>query len=241
MQSGNTEAVISARFNGPPGSGNGGYSCGVLAAHIAGPARIRLHVPPPLDKPMRITDTEDGGVQMHDGDVLVGSGAAAILDLDIPAAPSLQVAKEAMKAFPAYDSHSFPTCFVCGPGRSSCDGLEIFPGPLPDNGAHQSLLACVWQPSADLSNAQGNICEEFLWSALDCPGYFAAMGAQLRPAVLGELTGEIKTAVACDYPLIVYAWPLGCEGRKYYGASAIATAGGDLVASSKSTWIELKP
>ena len=66
------------------------------------------------------------------------------------------------------------------------------------------------------------------------------MGAQLRPAVLGELLGEIKTAVAGADPLIVYAWPLGGEGRKYYGATAIATAGGDVVACSKSTWIELQ-
>ena len=42
--------IIPSRFNGPPDSGNGGYSCGVLAAFIDGPARVRLHVPPPLDK-----------------------------------------------------------------------------------------------------------------------------------------------------------------------------------------------
>ena len=44
-------AVVSipSRFNGPPLSGNGGYSCGVLAAFIDGPAQVRLHVPPPLD------------------------------------------------------------------------------------------------------------------------------------------------------------------------------------------------
>ena len=41
---------IPARFNGPPASGNGGYSCGVLAACVAGPARVRLHAPPPLDR-----------------------------------------------------------------------------------------------------------------------------------------------------------------------------------------------
>ena len=40
-----TQVTIPARYNGPPDSGNGGYSCGVLAAFIDGPARVRLHSP----------------------------------------------------------------------------------------------------------------------------------------------------------------------------------------------------
>lgn len=231
------QTVISSRFNGPPTSGNGGYSCGVLAAHIEGAARIRLHVPPPLDRPLRITDHE-GGVAMFDEDTLVATGAATKLELDVPTAPTYEQALDAMKLYASYADHAFPTCFVCGPGREACDGLEIYPGAVAGEGAH--ILACVWQPREDMQNAQGNVLPEIVWAALDCPGYFAAMEGNLRPALLGELTGELHRDFAGSKPLIVYSWPLGGEGRKYYGGTAITTQSGELLASSKSTWIELK-
>ena len=41
---------IDRRFCGPPNSGNGGYVCGLLAAHIDGGAEITLRVPPPLEQ-----------------------------------------------------------------------------------------------------------------------------------------------------------------------------------------------
>jgi hypothetical protein len=229
-------AFIPARFNGPPTSGNGGYSCGLLAAHIEGPARIRLHVPPPLETELRVSKAAEGGAQMYDGETLVGSGEPAALVLEVPAPPSPEAALAAMTGFPWYEGHTFPTCFVCGPERDQHDGLELFPGPVPGEG----MWACLWRPAADLLDAQGNIRPEILWAALDCPGFFAALGELLRPAVLGELVGELRAEVAGLQPLVVYAWPLGSEGRKFYAGTAIATADGDIVACAKSTWIALK-
>lgn len=230
------QTVIPGRFNGPPGSGNGGYSCGVLAAHVAGCARIRLHVPPPLDTELRITRLPEGGVRMHTGDTLVGSGEPDTLDMAVPAPPSPLAALAAMDGFPCYTGHAFPTCFVCGPQRTSHDGLELFPGPVADS----QLWACLWRPRPDMLDERGNIRPEILWAALDCPGYFAALGEQLLPAVLGELTGELRAVVSGDQALTVYAWPLGAEGRKYHAGTAIATASGAIVAASRSTWIVLK-
>ena len=69
---------IPARFNGPPNSGNGGYSCGVLAAFIDGPSRVRLHVPLPLDRELRVVEAQDGRVEMYDGDTLVIDDFGAI-------------------------------------------------------------------------------------------------------------------------------------------------------------------
>jgi len=39
--------TIERRFCGPPESGNGGYSCGLLAAHVGGPAEVTLRRSPP--------------------------------------------------------------------------------------------------------------------------------------------------------------------------------------------------
>ena len=229
-----TQTTISARFNGPPASGNGGYSCGVLAAHITGPARIRLHVPPPLDTALRFVSTA-GGAEMYDGDTLVASGEATSLQLEVPNPPSEAEALAAMDGFPFYEGHAFPTCFVCGPEREAHDGLKLFPGPV----AGSSVWACLWQPTEDLLDAKGNIRPEIIWSALDCPGYFAAMGGVLRPALLGELASELRETVSGGGPLVVYAWSIGEEGRKIYAGTAVAS-GGKVVARASSTWISLK-
>ncbi len=231
------EFTIPARFNGPPGSGNGGYSCGLLAAFIDGPARVRLHAPPPLDTPMQLFDTGSGSIEMRDGEVLVGSAAPAPLELEPPTPPSLSQAQEAAGRYPCYVGHNFPTCFVCGPDRPGHDGLELFPGPVHD----WSLVACPWQPAADLLDDRGIVRPEFVWAALDCPGYFAAMGDDIRPAVLGELDGELRADVPGSETLVVYAWPMGGEGRKHHAGCAIATVRGAILALSKSTWILLAP
>ena len=47
-----TERVsIARRFNGPPSSGQGGYSCGLLGERFeGGNAAVSLRVPPPLER-----------------------------------------------------------------------------------------------------------------------------------------------------------------------------------------------
>ncbi len=227
---------IPSRFNGPPDSGNGGFSCGVLAAHVDGPARVRLHVPPPLDRPLEVRPTADGGVEMVDGEILVGTAVPAPFDLEVPEAPAIERAKDAMCRYPCYQGHVFPTCFVCGPGRPAHDGLEIFPGPVED----WSLLASAWKPDKDLLDGGGKVKTEIVWSALDCPGYFACMGQRPRPAVLGELQLKMLGRVPGDEILVVFAWPLGQDGRKLYGGTALAKADGTVLACARSTWILLK-
>ena len=227
---------IPSRFNGPPGSGNGGYSCGVLARFIDGPARVRLHVPPPLDTPMTVKESAHGGVEMYDGDRLVGSAVPAPLELEVPPAPSPADAEDAASRYPCYEGHVFPTCFVCGPGRPAHDGLELFPGPVTD----WNLLACTWHPASDLLDGNGNVKPEIVWSALDCPGYFACMGEHPAPAVLGELqAGQLAPVPGLD-PLVVFAWPLGEEGRKRFAGTAVATADGTVLARARATWILLR-
>ena len=40
--------TVARRFCGPPGSGNGGYVCGLIAGFLDGPAEVTLRLPPPL-------------------------------------------------------------------------------------------------------------------------------------------------------------------------------------------------
>lgn len=228
-------AVVSipSRFNGPPLSGNGGYSCGVLAAFIDGPAQVRLHVPPPLDRELRVVEAQDGRVEMYDGETLVGSGAPAREVIEPPSSPSLEQAADASSRYLGRHGHPLGTCFVCGPNRPGHDGLELFTGPVRDWG----LLACTWQPADDLLDETGKVCAKFVWAALDCPGYFAAIGSDLRLALLGELYAELREPVPGGKPLVVFSWPIGEDGRKLYAGAAIATENGEVLACSRSTWI----
>ncbi|MCW8925375.1 MAG: hypothetical protein OQJ84_03885 [Xanthomonadales bacterium] len=224
---------IPSRFNGPPLSGNGGYSCGLLAAFIDGPARVRLHVPPPLDRELRVVEAQTGRVEMYDGDTLVGSGVSARETIAPPVAPSQAKAADAANRYIGRHGHPLGTCFVCGPDRPARDGLELFTGPVED----WSLLACTWQPADDLLDDAGNVRPEFVWAALDCPGYFAAIGSDLRLALLGELYAELHAPVPGGEPLVVFSWPIGEDGRKLYAGAAVATRDGNILACSRSTWI----
>jgi hypothetical protein len=50
--------TIEGRFNGPEGSGNGGYTCGLLARELDGEAEVTLRRPPPLDRPLVLVRDE---------------------------------------------------------------------------------------------------------------------------------------------------------------------------------------
>jgi hypothetical protein len=229
------ELTIPARFNGPARSGNGGYSAGLVAAHVEGTASVRLHSPPPLDKPLQVSRV-GASVEVRDGDILVATGRPAQLQLDIPPAPALGQARDARAGFPGFTRHLYPTCFVCGPARPDRDGLELFPGPLQDGRTY----ACPWRPRADFLDEAGNVQPVFVWSALDCPGGYGAFRDHQAPILLGELTLAQYAPVPGGQELVVYAWSLGAEGRKFFGGAAIASSAGDVLAASRSTWIAVK-
>ena len=226
------EIVIARRFRGPPNSANGGYACGVLAEGINGGAMITLRLPPPLDHPLTLTG--DGAQsRLVDGNALMGEGAAAELDLEVPEAPSLTVATEAARHYPGFDFHPFEECFVCGPRRAEGDGLRIFPGRVDGGGP----AAAPWTPHESLRGIDGLVDRRYVWSALDCPSYFGLH--RLPMALLGRLTARIDRVPAVEERLIAMGWPLQVDGRKHHAGSALVSADGELLASATAVWIEL--
>lgn len=222
--------VIEARFNGPPNSGNGGYSCGVIAEGIAGTAQVRLRVPPPLGRPLSL-EGDGTSASLQDGDLVVGEAVAAELDLTVPALPGWDDAKEASKRYVGFEDHPFPTCFVCGPDREVGDGLRIFAGAVD-----QHLYAAPWTPHPSFAEEGGAIGSRYVWAALDCPSFFSNPGAP--PALLGQLTAQIARLPVAGEPVIAIAWPIRTEGRKHHAGSALATADGELIGKARALWIE---
>lgn len=231
------EIRIDRRFRGPPDSGNGGYVCGVLAAQLEGPATVRLLAPPPLDRPLQLR-TEEDALRLFDGDRPIAQARPAMLELVPPPAPDLAAVRAVAPRYVGFHSHPFPGCFVCGPQRREDDGLRIFPAAVDGF----DLVAAVWTPAANLAAPDGLVRSEFVWSALDCTGFFAfAPLPEGAPALLGELSARIDGDVRAGEPHLVSGWRLGSEGRKRFAGSAIHAADGRPIAVARATWIVVPP
>jgi hypothetical protein len=229
---------IAPRFCGPPGSGNGGYVAGRLAAFVeASAVAVRLRRPPPLARPLAVRRADDGTAVLLDGDVTVAEARPAEIDLAPPPAPSHEEAVRASQGFRGHDEHVFPSCFVCGPERAPGDGLRIFPGPLGEGGS----FAAPWVPDASLAGADDVVAREFLWAALDCPGAFAFPQPAGRVVLLGELRVALDGAVRVGERCVLTSWHLGSEGRKHFTGSALHGGDGTRRGLALGTWIEVEP
>lgn len=225
--------TIPNRFNGPPGSGNGGYVCGIMAKLIDGASEATLRAPPPLEAPLMLE--RDGDiVTLRHGDALIGEAKPVMFDLVAPLSPSLEEARAAAKRYAGLHEHRYPTCFVCGTGRPAHDGLDLFTGPVEG----RDIVACTWRPGADLADANGVVLSEFVHAALDCPSYWALPHAG-KPALLARLISSIDAPLPrAGEELIVAAWPLSSNGRKHRGAAALYHGDGALIARAEALWIE---
>src|SRR5438128_1766437 len=76
--------VIEKRFCGPPKSANGGYVCGLLAAHIDGDAEITLRAPPPLGQRLDLVAGEHG-VELRKEETTLATGRR--VRIDVPEIP----------------------------------------------------------------------------------------------------------------------------------------------------------
>ena len=210
---------IDRRFNGPPTSGNGGVSCGLLAAHVDAPAvEVTLRRPPPLEVDMRIENGE-----LYDGDLLVATAVPGTVDLEPPAPVTVEQAAAAEPRFLGFVEHPYPGCFVCGTDRPPPDGLGVRPGRVAPY-----TVASRWLPES---------ADPFLvWAALDCPGGWASEEAG-RPMVLGRMTLRQLRPPRVGGPHVVMGWLLRIEGRKTFSGSALYDADGTLHAIAQQTWI----
>ncbi|GAA4482239.1 hypothetical protein GCM10023094_31790 [Rhodococcus olei] len=221
--------VIPARFNGPDGSGNGGYVAGVTAATLGeGPATVSLRLPPPLETALGVA-TADGRTVVSDGDATVVEATAAP-DVEIPVVErvDLATARAASDAASgAVDDSPFPRCFVCGNAREPGDGLRLFAGPVGSG-----TVAGAWRVGDDLAGRA-----EIVWAALDCPGAWTA--ADRMPMVLGSITGRVTATPEPGEDCVVTARFLGSERRKVWTATTAYGADGRELGRAHATWIAL--
>jgi hypothetical protein len=213
---------IPRRFNGPPGSGNGGWSAGRFAvaagARTGGPAfEVTLRVPPPLE-----TGLTFAGGSVHDGETLVATVVEAAGEIPAVGPVGLATAEVAAESYPGFTRHPFPTCYVCGPERP--DGLRIFSGPLPDG---RTAAPWVVPDEVDLP---------VVWAALDCPGGWAAI-QHGRTYVLGRLAVRAGELPEPGSTCVVVGEATEFAGRKAMVLSTVYAPDGTRLASARATWI----
>ncbi len=222
---------IPARFNGPPGSANGGVTAGLLAALLdtSGPVAVSLRRPPPLDTELGLR-TVDGQLRAFHGEELVAS--AEPVEDEIPPVPAVDfdTAVEAATRFEGFADHPFPTCVGCGTDRT--DGLACYAGPVDP--AEPRMVATPFVMRADVP------AELWVsWAALDCAGGWA-IGLAGRRAVLGRMTALITEVPAVGERCVVVAQGDGWDGRKAFSRSTGYGEDGRLLGVTRATWIELR-
>jgi len=213
------ELIIAPRYNGPPRSANGGYTCGLLAELVGEPAEVTLRSPPPLDTPLRFD-----GTRLWDVETLVAEAHRAHVHLEVPEPVEFSDAELASLNYPGFEEHEYATCFVCGPDRH--DGLGLFAGAVDG----RELFAAPWVVS--------EISRLLVWAALDCPGAIGVGWDGRGNWLLGRMAGEVHDVPEPGDRCVVVSWPLGRDERKGFAGTALYR-GNELLARARQTWIAL--
>jgi hypothetical protein len=216
------DLIIASRYNGPPGSANGGYTCGLLAELVGEPAEVTLRSPPPLETPLRFD-----GTRLWDGETLVAEAHRAHVHVEVPEPVAFEDAVRASRGYPGFEKHEYATCFVCGPNRD--DGLGLFAGAVDGT----EVLAAPWVVRDDVSRL-------LVWAALDCPGAIGVGWDGRGNWLLGRMAAEVHEVPEPGDQCVVVAWPIGHEGRKGFAGTAVYR-GRELLARAQQTWIALAP
>jgi len=226
--------VINSRFKGPPNSGNGGYSAGLLADALGGDAKVVLRSPPPLDTVLEL-NFNDRLATLNKGSLVIANAQKFRLNIDVPDCPPIDLVQSSAGNYLSAEEHALASCFVCGPGRQQGDGLQIFPVTIEG----YNCVASVWLPYDNLSDDDGLIYNQFIWAALDCPGYFAHQEPN-KQMLLGSMTASILRRPRAQETLISIGWQTGVDGRKYLSGTAVYDKAGQVCAASQQVWVVLK-
>lgn len=220
---GENTLTIERRYRGPLHSANGGYTAGLLAGFVEGTAEVTLRQPPPLERPLRVTE-ENGRVVLLDGEAVVAEARPVELDVELPEPVSVGEAAGAACRHVRFGGELFSECFSCGIRPD--DGLCIHVGPV----AGRELQAAPWTAR--------EVSAPVVWAAIDCAGAYAVGGPGRGEVVLGRMAAEIRRLPDEGEQCIVLSWPLGADGRKLFAGTALLTATGEPLAVARQTWIQ---
>jgi hypothetical protein len=244
------QVTVATRFQGPPGSGNGGYVSGLLAKQLGndllrGGIEVTLRAPTPLEQTLEVRTTPDKA-SFHIGDVLIGEAVPASFELAVPEAPTYAQALAAQGNSPSLDAESenivpgglgfHPICFCCGADVPEGQGLRVFASAVPGFAG----VAAAWRPHEAFADDAGLLPTEVIWGALDCPGQFAFYVNGVRTGLLGRITAKVIKPIKASDQIVITGWQIEVDGKKHFAGTALFDEAGDLCAYSKQVWIGRK-
>jgi hypothetical protein len=233
---------VGPRYQGFPHAVLGSYVAGLAVGHLDGPVEVNLRSLPLIDRDFELTDEPDGSVVLRDGETIVLDAHERAFDVDVPAPPSLEEARQAAGRLLHDEApHPFAGCFCCGPERDPGDGLRVHVGRTTPTGP----LASAWTPHP-AHGEDGELPPELVWSALDCPAIWAAWSDRVpaqppegRFTVLARQRLEQLAPVPVGEPSILTAWIAEREGRKTLCGTAIHAPNGELLVRADSLLVAI--
>ncbi len=158
--------TVPGRLRGYPGVAFGGYVAGVLAGRApAKTVRVDFRRPTPVEVPVELTGTEDGGAVLTGADGLLAVATPDEVRLDVPEPPSWDEAYGAAEAYRAAPPAGAVDCFGCGLDRTPDTGLRQHCGVVPG----RDLVATAWTAGPALADAEGELRPELVWGGARLP------------------------------------------------------------------------
>jgi hypothetical protein len=231
---------IGGRFQGPTGSGQGGWTAQRFAAHIDDHVSMALRAPVPLERDLDVVRDDE-----HDRWLLIDRTGVAPVTIMIahhwhPHFPdttpvSIEEARAARSRFaPPDGEHPVPFCFSCGIQH---DSMRVHAGALDDGRYASDWTVPDWAVGPD-----GTVDPGVLWAAIDCTAaWYVCTSRGSRPALTAQYAVEVLQPIepGATYALVGWAGdhPADWDGRKRHAASTAFAADGTCVARSTSFWI----
>ena len=230
---------IGSWFQGPTGSGQGGWAAHRFTTAIGEPVTVAIRRPIPLEVDMFIVDVDDDNWHLIDpsepvNPVLIATRWQPAFSTTNPV--SIDNAADARTRFPLHDEHPVPVCFSCG---LEPDTMRVHSGPLQDG-----RWATDWTVPAWAVNDTGAVDEGALWAAIDCAqAWYAGNAGGRCHAVTAQLAVDVPVALEPGATYALVAWngtySQDWDGRKRGAGGAVFASDGTCVAQSSSFWIAI--
>lgn len=232
-----TETIkIGAWFQGPTGSGQGGWSAHRLARSIDEPVTVAIKRPIPLETELAVVPVADDWHLLNPDEPEEPILIATPWDPDFATTTAVPLADaaEARTRFPSHDDHPVPFCFSCG---TSSDSMHVQSGSLGDGRWSSDWTVPAWAAGND-----GVVDEGVLWAAIDCAqAWYVSNEGKRRPSVTVQLAVDVLAPLepGATYALVSWHGTYSPEwdGRKRGAGGAVFTGDGTCVARSSSFWI----
>lgn len=234
-----TSIRIGRGFQGPTGSGQGGWTAQRFAAHLDQPVSIALRAPVPLETDLVIVRDDD-----HDRWLLVDPSDDEPRTIMIahhwhPGFPdtdpvAIEEAAAARRRFARHGDHPVPFCFSCG---IEPDSMRVHAAALADG-----RYATDWTVPDWAVDGRGAVDAGVVWAAIDCAAaWYVCTSRGERTAYTAQYAVELIHPLEPGATYAVVGWSGDAEpewdGRKRHAASAAFAADGTCVARSVSLWI----